>query len=253
MIDRINDFHKRFGENDIRSSFLDGYFQILRTYYCAYYHLESDDILEKYFEIYQKKDIKKGDLGLHIQGHKNLLNSFLVINCWSNFELFISLFSSAVLTEDKVKELLEIDYQRKKKILKESRISEHIDNKLKKLIKKHITHVPMINKFGKLFKMIHPYPNDRNKKNDREFLEFFGRFRNCIHSNYIFFGAEGKDFVFNDETYSFRNGKLVSHAPSDESSIFRLTINLKEIFNVIVNNINYESEIYDPSVDLIEI
>lgn len=251
LIDQINEYHKRFGENDIRSSFLDGYFQILRTYYCAYFQFESDDILEKYYEIYQKRDFNKKDILIHIQGHKNLLNSSLIINCWSNFELFITLFCSAVLPETKLKELLEIDYQRLIKILKSYTISNETDDKLKKYIKNHLAHTPIINKYGKLFKLINDYPANRDKKNDREFLEFFGSLRNCIHSNYIYYGGEDKAFEFNSEVYTFKFGKLLNHNPSKEDSIFHLTQNLKDIFIVFVNGINYNSEIYDPSVELI--
>jgi len=43
LIEDINTYHAVFGINDIRASFVDGYFQILRTYYAAFFHLDSDD------------------------------------------------------------------------------------------------------------------------------------------------------------------------------------------------------------------
>lgn len=251
LINQINEYHVKFGENDIRSSFLDGYFQVLRTYYCSFFHLESNDILEKYHEIYERDNFGFADIGIHLQGHKNLLNSFLVINCWSNFELFITLFCNAVLPERHVTELLELDYQRLRKILKTNSITDETDGKLKKYIKNHLAHTPIVNKYGKLFKLIENYPSERDKQYDREFLEFFGRLRNCIHSNYIYYGSENKVFEFNREKFTFISGKLLNHSPSNESSIFLLTQNLKQIFFIIVNGIKYDSEIYDPSVELI--
>jgi hypothetical protein len=252
LIEQITKYHERFGENDIRSSYLDGYFQILRTYYCAYFHLDSDDILLKYYEIYQRDNFTKDDLVIHLIGHKNLLNSFLVINCWSNFELFIALFCNSVLSESNINELLELDYNRIKKIVSKYSIDEETDNKLRKFIKNHIAHAPIVNKYGKLLKKISPYPSSRDRQNDREFLEFFGRLRNCIHSNYIYYGANDEDFTFNGEKYSFRHGKLLSHSPYGDDSIFKLTQNLKAIFQVIVDNLEYDKEIYDPSIELIK-
>lgn len=252
LIPQIDKLHQQFGEDDIRGSFLDGYFQILRTYYCSHYHLDSADIVEKYQELYQRKDIEKEGLDLHLQGHKNLLNSFLIINCWSNFELFVTLFSQSILSDQEQIELLEIEYLRIKNSLKGLFIDEETDTKLRKFTKKDLAHVPMPNKYGKLLKMINPYPTDRNKQNDRDFLEFFGRLRNCIHSNYIFYGAEEKRFYYNGEDFIFKHGDLLSHDPSTESSIFLLTLNIKKIFFVIINNIIFDAEIFDPSVKLIK-
>jgi hypothetical protein len=118
LIEIINTYKVKYGEDDIRPSFFDGYFQIIRTFYAAYFHLDSDDILEKYHEIYPDRIIARADISVHLQGHKNLLNSFLIINCWSNFELFITLFSNTILNDDQKDKLLKVDYDRMKTILK---------------------------------------------------------------------------------------------------------------------------------------
>ena len=253
LIDQIDNYHERFGGNDIRTSFLDGYFESLITYFCGYYHLDEEDIIERYYEIYQRNDFNRDDLAIQLQGQRNVLNSGLIINCWSNFELFITLFCYAVLSKDKISELLELDYRKLKKSFNNYSITPEIDNKLKKYIKNHIAHTPIMYKYGALLKMVDPYPSGRDKKNDLGFLEFFGLLRNCIHSNYIYFEEVDKTFTYNDETYLFRNGKLVSQSPLSESSYFRLTKNLKDIFQVIVENIIHEPEIYDPSVELYKV
>lgn len=252
LIDQINTNHKKYGENDIRASFFDGYFQTLRTYYTAYFHLESEDILDKYREIYPAYEIKRENLLLHFQGHKNLLNSFLIINSWSNFELFITLFAEAILFKNDISELLCIDYLRIKKILKRYDLNELTLNKLKKFNKNHLAHSPIINKYGKIFKLIESYPDNRNKHNDIEFLIFLGRLRNCIHSNYIYFGKDLIEYSYSGETFIFNPGHIISSSPQTEISIFRLTQNLSEIVKVLIHNIPHESEIYDPSVELIE-
>lgn len=252
LIKKIEDSKSRFGDKDIRTSFLDGYFQILRTYYCAYYHLESEDIVKRYSEIYRQDNIDKKNLELHFQGHRNLLNSFLIINCWSNFELFITLFCNTFLNEQAVHELLEIDSRRILKLLGATQISEQIKKKIIRLKKHHIAHAPIINKYGKLFKMVQTYPEERNRNDDRNFLEFFGRLRNCIHSNYIYYGAVDRDFKYNGEIFSFKSGKLIDHKSVNDDSIFRLTLNLKEIGSAFIDHLHYDKEIYDPSVELME-
>ncbi len=252
LINQIPEYRERFGNNDIRASFLDGYFQTIRTFFCSYYHLETEDIMTKYQEIYQRNDFNRSSIDLYIRGHKNILNSFLIINSWSNFELCITLFVDAVLPIDKKNELLAIDYNRLHKIFKDIDISEDIDQKLRKYIKFHLVHVPINNKYGKLFKLIKQYPKNRDKKQDIKFLDFFGRLRNCIHSNYIYYGREQKEFKFSGVRYQFLSGKLVSQKPAVDISIFQLTRNLKQIFMALIENIEYGLEIYDPSIELIE-
>jgi hypothetical protein len=252
LISLIDSYHKKYGDNDIRSSFVDGYFQILRTFYAAYFHLDSEDILEKYHEIYPEADVKRENLTIHLQGHKNLLNSFLIINCWSNFEFFVTLFCNEVLTEIQVGSLLKVDYDRFKKLIKGIDITNTIENKLKKLIKSHIAHTPVMYKYGKLFKLIDTYPDSRNRTDDREFLDFFGKLRNCIHSNYIYFGSNEYTYTYLKEVFTFEPQKLINQTNSQENSIFGLTQNLKNIGVAIIENIEYDNEIYDPSVGLIE-
>jgi hypothetical protein len=251
LIKEITSNRKIYGDNDIRPAFYDGYFQILRTFYCAYYQLDTFNIVNQYYEIYEVKKFNEKQLVLSFQGHRNLLNSFLIINCWSNFELFISLFCEKVLEEDKICELLEIDYRRIKKILKSHEISNEEDSKLKSYIKNHLAHVPIGNKYGKLLKSIESYPDGRERKDDREFLELFGSLRNGIHSNYIYYGSIEKVFKYNDETFLFKPGQLIDHKNLSESSIFLLTQNLKKIVQLIIDNIMYSEEIPDPSFDLI--
>ncbi len=248
LINQISNSREKFGNNDIRSSFLDGYFETLKTYFCAYFHLEEKDILEKYYEIYQRNDFCRGILSKHLHNQRNALNSLLIIFSWSNFELFITLFCKAVLSKTKIVELLEHDYRNLIKILKSYSITDKTDNKLKKCIKKDLAHTPIINKYGKLLKIVNPYPSNRNKQADLEFLEFFGRLRNCMHSNYIYYGTTQNKFTYNDITFIFKNGKPISQNPLRESSTYELTKNLKDIVQVIMDNINHEHEIYDPSV-----
>lgn len=247
LLVQIENYHDKFGANDIRSSFLDGYFEILKNYYFAYYQLDEKETLEKYIEIYQRDYLTKDDLTNHVNNQKQGLNSTLIVNCWSNFELFITLFCYAVLPKSEIDKLLELDYEKTKQILKKESITEEIDIKLRKYVKNHLTHIPNVNKYGKILKLIRPYPSNRTKKEDLNFLEFFGQLRNCMHSNYIYYGTKEKEFVYDNEKFRFKFGKPISQSNFKESSPYNLTKNLKDIFELIVNNIDYKNEIYDPS------
>ena len=255
LIPQIKEYYEKFGDTDIRASFLDGYFQILRTYFCSYYHLESDDILAKYREIYPDKDFSHNSIKWHCQGHKNLLNSYLILNSWSNFELCITLMANAILDENTKARLLSIEYRRIRKCLRDIltriEISDSVINKLKKFNKFHLAHVPMVNKYGNLFKLLIRYPNDRDKKNDGKFLEFYGRLRNCVHSNYIYYGRNLFKYTFREVNFRFTHGELVHQEPITENVIFLMSIKLKRIFMAIAENIDYFEEIPDPSHRLI--
>jgi hypothetical protein len=243
---------KRFGADDIRTGFLDGHFSMLRGYYCAYFQIDSQDILLRYHEIYKKTDFTMADIAHQRQGHKNILNSFLIIQSWSNFELFITLFAEAVLSEEKKKELLETEYLRIKGIIKTNPPSDSEDLKLKKLTKHHLAHASMPHKYGSLLKLIADYPNDRNKENDRRFLEFYGRLRNCIHSNYIYFGRESSEDVFNGDTFKFTSGELISQQPGKEDTFLMMALSLKAIALLLMEKLPFDKSIYDKSNDMLK-
>jgi hypothetical protein len=252
LLAQLLQFSARYGADDVRTCFLDGYFQMLKTYYCAYFHLETDLIIKQFNEIYERKDIVREDLEFHIQNHKNQLNSFLIVNSWSNFEYCISLFAEAVLPIPEKSSLMAYEYDSIIHRLRGISIPETQNERLLKLIKPNLAHVPILLKYGKLFKMISTYPAARSIKNDREFLDFYGKLRNCIHSNYVFLGNENYEYTFGAVRFAFPPGNLIQIEPLIESGIFDLTKELKNIFMAIVGNIDYQDVIFDESVNLIK-
>ncbi len=250
LITQIHDYQEKFGSDDIRTSYLDGYFEILKNYFFAYFHIIEKGTLNKYQELYQSFDISWDDLSPHIQNQKQGLNSNLIINCWSDFELFISLFCYSVLPKNKINKLLDLDYTKVKNIITEYDISKETELKLKKFKKNHLSHVPNNNKYGAILKMINPYPSERNKSYDIDFLDFFSRLRNCMHSNFIYYGANEKEFTFQGEKFRLKFGKPISQIPSSAITPFELTLFLKEIFQLMVDNINYDGITYDPSIEM---
>lgn len=251
ILKQLSLFNAKYGEDDIRTCFLDGYFQTLKTYYCSYFHLETAVFIAQVNEIYICEDIIKEDLAIHIQIHRNQLNSFLIINTWSNFEYCLSLFAEAVLSVSVKSELVAFEYNDIIHRLRGIDIPETQNERLLKLKRTNLAHVPMPLKYGKLFKMISSYPEQRSIKDDREFLDFYGKLRNCIHSNYIFFGNENYEYTFGGVRFTFTPGKLINTEPLFESSIFDLTKELKYVFMAIIGNIDCQDVIFDESVNLI--
>ncbi|WP_223577907.1 hypothetical protein [Sphingobacterium sp. GVS05A] len=130
------------------------------------------------------------------------MNHRVYIMAWSLFELAISTVFNHVCP-DKKKE----DYLNKKfKEIKNKVPKEHWEQVKKTLKIKSINLLPMPTKYGYLLKIAKGY--DGNKQNELEFLTFFGKFRNTVHSNFIYFG-EDFDYKFGQAHFVFRNGKIV--------------------------------------------
>lgn len=243
--------NERFDSTDIRVSFFDGYFENLRTYFCSWFLLDTDNLISLYNDIYESPEIRREDCELHIQGHKNIFNSMFIVNTWSNFELSITLFAEKVLQEDEINKLNSIDYTRIRKYLKDIALTPEIDNKLKKFNKQHLAHVPINNKFGKLFKLITNYPTGRDIKQDIAFLEFYGKLRNCIHSNFIYYGNNEYSHTFNGIVFTFNHGELINIAPQPIDVFVKLSMELRDVFNVLIENIEYDELIFDPTHNLV--
>lgn len=241
-----------FEDKDIRISFFDGYHSILSFYYCSLIYNNSDLYVQNMREVYNRRDILKEDLKKNLQSFRNLVNSKFLIDTWSNFELFITILCSAIFEPSRIDELCRADYSRVRKSISDICLSDLQKEKLQKqLIKRYFAHVNSNPKFNSLLTYIAHNYKIRNLKKDREFLEFYGGLRNCIHSNYIFFG-NNKTYIFEDVKFTFEDNKLVNINPLKEDTLFNLSVELDKIVRCIINSITYKGLIYDPSHELLD-
>ena len=171
---------------------------------------------------------------------------------WSLFELSISTFYKAVVDE---KELDRQSNDVYKEVIKNVVVKEGCDLKVKKLLLKASLHqIPIVRKYNYLLKIAKGY--SRNIKNDKSFLEFFGKMRNTVHSNFIYYGSEytyrfgDAEFLFKNEEQvvwsdPFQNGKLV---PSVQLYL-HLIGQLNEIVNEIFKCITFDTRIPYPDLN----
>lgn len=240
-------YYLTYGENDIRPGFLDGHLVLLRAYYCAYFHVDSDDIILRYHELYRRNNFTRAEIPVQLQTNRNALNSFFIVQSWANFELLITLMSEQVFDEDRKLELFSKEYDRVLSVLKENAPTDEEKHQLKFLIKSHMAHVPMSVKCGALLKHISNYPTGRSKPADLEFLNFYGRVRNCVHSNYIYFGNGESEFDFQGDLFRFVPNHPISQQRAD--SFLKMSIELRHLAQALIESIPFANEIYDPSIE----
>ncbi len=100
-------------------------------------------------------------------------------------------------------------------------------------------------KTDQLFKVLKNTDFDSEKvKQDKEFLNFFGKLRNSVHSNYIYYG---KDYEFNHVgmTYKFEKGKPIKQDPLSDLSFFNLSIELRNVYQRLIEKIKFVNLIPD--------
>jgi len=115
------------------------------------------------------------------------------MDSWSTFEHSITLVCKTVLNGQVVEELKLERFLEVKKIVGSLPDMETKESALKKELGiKHLSSVSINRKYEKLFNLIKG-EYSRDVKNDKEFLKFYGAYRNVVHSNYTFYG---KDFTY---------------------------------------------------------
>ncbi|MDQ0638170.1 hypothetical protein QF042_001735 [Pedobacter sp. W3I1] len=249
-----------FDADDIRKDFFKLFYDSTYSYYLGYvsYALSSSiikgDVVFKEnlspFKVHLDRLIEISQLPILTKSYKNALNRNLNIETWSIFELCVTTFCNALSNEEELNKLLRYNFNDILKILNKSTIDDNNLEKLKqKLIVEHLSHVPIQRKVDFLFKKGKHYYRDSKK--DREFLVFYGKLRNTLHSNYIYHGNE-YEYKFGEAHFLFNKGKLVKwtdpFAPSPKLYIY-LSAQLKEIWKTLVLSIKHGKKIEYPDLD----
>ena len=228
---------------DVRFSFYELFQNLYNFYYRIYLNQDSRSFKEASDKIYkniQGQDDKSDKLNMIANANSNL-----IISTWSIFELCISQICKALLDKDSISKLLKSNYNRIMKVLKDSVELGIKDKLLKNHQTKFIEHVSINLKMDKIFSLM----KYENYKRDKEFLLFYGKLRNSIHSNYVYYGNPYK-YNFKDHEFIFTPNRPIKQKPinwEQDLTIFYLTVELKEVYSRIINNFNYQELIFDPS------
>ena len=90
---------KTYNKRDIRISYWNAACEILRFFYTGLQHLELNNYVHHHRILLNNVHLRASDLELHKIGHRNMLNSKIIIDSWSNFELLVTLTCEKVLCE----------------------------------------------------------------------------------------------------------------------------------------------------------
>lgn len=247
---------QQYPTEDIRIGFFDGHLGFLNHYYNCYTFLQSDLFIDNYAEVFNIQNLSENEDTIRSERTNQLyyLNSQLLINSWSNFELFITLLSYSILDESSKNKLLNIDYEKIKRILYSQnvdidKLEKNIAKEANTLKKKHLAQCSINRKYTEIFKLIkNEYSSIRNYKKDIQFLEFYGKLRNCIHSNFIYFGKD-YSYVYNNITFQFTNNEIMKQSEIRDTLMIDMSIELREIVSVIIKLIKFNNLIRDSSFD----
>lgn len=249
-----------FQENDVRKDFFGMLFSCVNVFYLGYMQFDFSDFIKNGIITF---DNSKTDYDIHknrlseIYKHpylrdeyNNFLNRSLFIDVWSNFELCVTTLCKALSNVEETDKLLNYQYYDLIKIFKNSQISEEDKEKLKKnFFKENFTHIPVIRKTDFLFKKAKNY--SRIIKEDKEFLVFWGKLRNTMHTNFIYYG-KNYEYRFGHARFVFENGKEVKwedpFEPSPKLFLYMIT-QLKEVWKALINSIDYEDIILYPDIE----
>lgn len=254
------DHAQKYPEDDVRADFFGMLWDIFDNYYKG--HLAVD-----FAGSFQNKKLKVEpefgkDNAVHlanfieidsIAGFKTSflsnLNRRFIIDTWSTFELSINLVAEAVLSADTIESLLNFETRDILEILKKEEIKEpKTMEKLKKRFDRDgLTHVPINRKVHKILELIKDCYK-RNAGEDEKFLIFYGKFRNAMHANFIYYGKD-YNYEFKGNRFQFRNGKIILYENKfDQPTDLYIALfnEVKDIFYNIVLCINPANPILYP-------
>ena len=242
------------GTEDMRTSYLELTLHVFNLYYIQWNTVQSARIIaQKRFLVTEQERYALSVFGTSVSDpsffhmRRNSAYRGLLIESWSTFEFCLTYLCDLLFTDEVKKALLEEDLNDIDKMLSVYSLSEPHKQKLNKIfVRGHLTHVPMTRKYNKLYSLFKRHYSG-NWIEDSSFLEFFGKYRNTMHTNYIYQG-NNKEYIFLGTTYHFVNGEAVSH--SNEPTIdnmFDLAVKLKDTCKRIFDAVQHPEVIPFPS------
>lgn len=237
-----------FENNDLRISYLDHMFGVFNINYLQWCAIYSASAIEK--AVVKQADRVIFDAFLSIVKNNgyftninNSINRGLFLDSWSTFEFFLTyicneLFKEPTKEPTKTK-MLEHDYKKVVKILSRHDLSNAELLKLKGcLAEEHLTHLPVTRKYEKLYSLYKDYYKG-NWDEDYEFLAFFGKYRNSMHTNYIYHGTD-KNYNILGVNYDFINGEAIRpNRKLHVADMIDLAVRLKDIAMTLFNSIQH--------------
>lgn len=259
LFDKIIEFNKSaadipFDEEDIRKSYFGFHESLLRNYYRGYCYIVIDEDLKakniaigensKFFKHLQNK---KRIIDFHSGSHLHNLNRRVFLDCWSNFETCLTVLVNGLASDIERIKLLNFKVSNIVDSLKKIGFKISKDQLKNEFIEGHLTHVPISRKVDFVYKKVNN-GYSRNISKDKEFIKFFGRFRNTMHSNFIYYG-NNYEYRFGNAHFIFKNEEIVKwYDPFEGTPKLQVYLvnNLMEIWKEMIFNIKHDSIIPYP-------
>ena len=171
----------------------------------------------------------------------------LILDSWSTFEFCVTYVCIHLLDDKAQRDLLDVEFKKIDKIISKYTIEEDDKRKiLKAYSKDHLSHLPVTRKYEHIYSLF--------KKNytgtwveDKKFLEFFGKYRNSMHSNFIYHGNDAEYNILGIN-YRFTDGDPINQSEkSTANNMFDLALELKNICRRLFDAIDYPGLIPFPS------
>lgn len=229
-----------FDKGDIRSDYFKTSYTNTNHFYLSYMNMVISKLFHsgkvqkvhsdfELFEDHLEKIINLSTYPSYLRTHFNTLNQRIFIIAWSLFELAIATFYEAVVEDTELKKQKEENFN---ELLKLVTINNGKEDKIKKMfIKQSLHEIPIVRKYNYLLKKANGY--SRNLKADRTFLEFFGKLRNTMHSNFIYYGKYF-EYNFGDAHFVFKNKEIVRWTdPFDTKQVPSV-----ELYYHLIGNLN---------------
>ncbi|MEQ9229435.1 MAG: hypothetical protein RIF46_02050 [Cyclobacteriaceae bacterium] len=183
---------------------------------------------------------------------ENSANADFVIKTWSDFEYSINLICDFELDE---KEKNEIQFKGGDEILKiiqksDPQINQEDRDKIRKVASYSDFHTsPNLRKALKLLKRRKEALGEEKYQEFREFVNFFSALRNCMHSNFIYFGKNREPYTFGGKVWKFENGKPIQTEPLDPDPTIEVVTKLHYIYYEIIKGMD-NTLIEDPTPEI---
>lgn len=237
----------RYAEHDVRRTFFAKAANALRVYYLGMdsvfivsklsvvgsYPIEEVPHIENFGWIMPKESNAKFLDTYHSMLKLNLLNG-----SWVSFESSLDELYQAMISGDDREHIELKDYYEVAKLLRNLTIDQNLDRQLRKRLRNK--HVPINDKYNAIFKL--GYLDDRDVKQDRVFLEFFGSCRNCMHNNSI--SSKDAHFETRFGGFDFHKGNHINFMTPD--LIIKIVGELSEIYWAFCSSIDHKDVIVDP-------
>lgn len=256
----VDEIHSHpLGTDDIRRSYLELTLGVFNLYYIQWDTVTSARIIQqKPVEVTKEE---KYILTVFINSvfekeyywmRRNSNYRNLLIESWSMFEFCLTYLCEELFNEEIKNQLLEYDLKEINKILSKYDLSALDKQKVEKIFyRDHLTHVPVTRKYNKLYSLFKKFYKG-NWIEDSTFLDFYGKYRNCMHANYIYHGKD-KEYTVLGTTYSFINGEPVAHSKeASASSMLDLAIELKSICRRLFDAIQHPGLLRFPAEKVIQ-